>query len=99
MYTVHMAGVQFTWDEKKHRINRRKHGVSFEEAQTACFDERARVYFDPDHSDDEDRFILLGVSYRFRVLVLCHFCREGDSVVRIISARKADRSGRNDYWS
>ncbi len=89
--------MQFLWDEKKNRANRRKHGVSFEEAQTAFFDERAKVFFDPDHSEDEDRFILLGVSFRLRVLVVCHCYRENDKVIRIISARKADRSEQEDY--
>ncbi|MCD4728187.1 MAG: BrnT family toxin [Pirellulales bacterium] len=92
-----MEGIQFLWDEKKNRANRRKHGVSFEEAQTAFFDERAKVFFDPDHSEDEDRFILLGVSFRLRVLVVCHCYRENDKVIRIISARKADRSEQEDY--
>lgn len=99
MYTVHMEGLQFTWDENKARANRRKHGVSFEEAQTAFFDEQARLYFDPDHSEGEDRFILLGVSYRLRVLVVCHCYRESDTMVRIISARKADKQEQADYWS
>lgn len=97
MYNVCMEGMQFLWDEKKNRANRRKHGVSFEEAQTAFFDERAKVFFDPDHSEDEDRFILLGVSFRLRVLVVCHCYRENDKVIRIISARKADRSEQEDY--
>ncbi|MBN1394483.1 MAG: BrnT family toxin [Pirellulales bacterium] len=94
-----MKPLQFTWDEKKNRANRRKHGVSFEEAQTAFFDQRAKVYFDPDHSDDEDRFILLGVSYRLRELVVCHCYREKDALIRIISARKADKREREDYRS
>jgi uncharacterized DUF497 family protein len=94
-----MESLQFAWDEKKNRANRRKHGLSFEEAQTAFFDERAEVYFDPDHSEDEDRFILLGLSYRMRVLVVCHCYRESDLLIRIISARKADKSEQEDYWS
>jgi uncharacterized protein len=99
MYTVRMEGMQFTWDEQKNRVNRRKHRVSFEEAQTAFFDERAKVYFDPDHSEDEDRFILLGLSCRFRSLVVCHCYRESDTTVRIISARKADKLEQANYWS
>jgi uncharacterized protein len=99
MYIVHMNGLQFTWDENKNRGNRRKHGVSFEEAQTAFFDASAKVYFDPEHSEEEDRFILLGVSYRLRVLVVCHCYRESDTVIRIISARKADKREQDDYWS
>jgi uncharacterized DUF497 family protein len=92
-----MQGVTFQWDERKNRLNRQKHGVSFEEAQTAFHDENARVYYDPDHSEDEDRFILLGMSSVLRVLVVCHCYREDDAVIRIISARKADRSERENY--
>ena len=92
-----MAGIRFSWDEKKNRSNQRKHGVSFEEARTAFFDENAKVYFDPDHSADEDRFILLGIGARLRVLVVCHCYREGESVIRIISSRKADRQEKEDY--
>jgi uncharacterized DUF497 family protein len=99
IYIVCMNGLQFIWDENKNRVNRRKHRVSFEEAQTAFFDERAKVYFDPDHSEDEDRFILLGVSFRLRVLVVCHCYRESDTLIRIISARKADRREQEDYRS
>jgi uncharacterized DUF497 family protein len=94
-----MEAIQFRWDEKKNRANRRKHGVSFEEAQTAFFDERAKVFFDPDHSEDEDRFILLGVSHRLWILVVCHCYRERDTVIRILSARKANPREQNDYWS
>lgn len=99
MYIVCMEGLRFTWDENKNRVNRRKHGVAFEEAQTAFLDEQAKVYFDPDHSEDEERFILLGVSFRLRVLVVCHCYRESDTVVRIISARKADKQEQEDYGS
>jgi hypothetical protein len=94
-----MTRLQFVWDDGKNRTNRRKHGVSFEEAQTAFQDEAAKVYFDPDHSEDEDRFLLLGMSLQLRVLVVCHCYREGESVVRIISARKADKGEERDYWS
>ena len=94
-----MNGVRFVWDENKNRTNRRKHGVAFEEARTAFFDERAKVYADPDHSEQEDRFILLGMSLRLRVLVVCHCYREGDTLIRIISARKANTSEAGDYRS
>jgi len=97
MYTVRMEGLHFTWDEKKNRANWRKHGVTFEEARSAFFDEHAKVYFDPDHSDDEDRFILLGFSYHLRSLVVCHCYRENDMEIRIISARKADKREQEDY--
>ena len=94
-----MNGLRFVWDEGKSLTNRRKHGVSFGEAQTAFHDESAKLYFDPDHSEAEDRFILLGLSFQLRVLVVCHCFREAESVVRIISARKADRSEQEEYWS
>lgn len=96
MYNVRMV-LRFSWDEHKNQLNRRKHGVSFEEAQTAFLDERAKLYFDPDHSEEEDRFILLGLSYQLRVLVVCHCHREEDQVVRIVSARKATRRERCSY--
>ena len=94
-----MIGLQFDWDENKNRTNRRKHGISFEEARSAFYDERAKVYADPDHSEQEDRFILLGVSFRLRVLVVCHCSREGDRIIRIISARKANKREEKSYWS
>ncbi len=94
-----MKNLRFVWDTEKNRRNLQKHGVAFEEARTAFYDENAKVYFDPDHSDTEDRFILLGMSLQLRVLVVCHCFRESDTLVRIISARKADRTERESYWS
>lgn len=94
-----MREVQFEWDEAKNRENRRKHGVAFEEAQTVFLDEHAMRFFDPDHSEDEDRFLMLGISCRLRVLVVCHCFRQSDSVIRIISARKADKREETDYWN
>ena len=94
-----MSDVFFEWDARKNRANQRKHGVSFEEAQTAFFDQNAKVYFDLDHSEDEDRFLLLGISFSLRVMVVSHCYRRGDAIVRIISARKADRQEQDDYWS
>lgn len=92
-----MKELRFEWDERKSIENERKHGVSFEEAQTVFYDENAREFFDPDHSQDEDRFIMLGVSVRLRVLVVCHCHRRGKSI-RIISARKANSYEEKDYW-
>ncbi len=89
--------LKFTWDEQKEAANRQKHGVSFDEARTVFFDEHARLIADPDSSDDEDRFILLGYSEQPRLLVVCHCYRENDSIIRIISARKATRSEKNTY--
>jgi uncharacterized DUF497 family protein len=92
-----MTLLRFEWDEAKNRSNRRKHGISFEEARTAFLDENARAVPDPDHSDDEERFVLLGLSLSLRVLVVCHCYRKEDEVVRIISARKADRDEIKQY--
>ena len=92
-----MSSLQFDWDERKNTSNKKKHGVSFEEAQTAFHDSNARLISDPDHSDDEDRFILLGMSERFRILVTCHCYRENDSIIRIISARKATKKEIRTY--
>jgi len=93
-----MKELQFAWDNRKNKANTRKHSISFEEAQTAFYDEQAVVFFDPDHSNDEDRFVLLGISFKLRVLVVCHCFRESETVVRIISARKADKAEERDYW-
>ncbi|MBU2574090.1 MAG: BrnT family toxin [Elusimicrobia bacterium] len=93
-----MDSLSFEWDETRNKENIKKHGVSFEEAQTVFLDENAVRFFDPDHSRKEDRFIMLGISFRLRVLVVCHCFRKGASVIRIISARKADKQEARDYW-
>ncbi len=79
----------FVWDENKAEQNIKKHGVTFQEATTVFDDYDALQIFDPDHSEDEDRFIILGMSSAFRILVVCHCFRENDEQIRIISARKA----------
>jgi uncharacterized DUF497 family protein len=89
--------LNFTWDEQKETVNRQKHGVSFDEARTVFFDEHARLIADPDSSDDEERFIILGYSERLKLLVVCHCYRENDSIIRIISARKATRPETKTY--
>jgi hypothetical protein len=89
--------LRFEWDERKNKANQRKHGVSFEEAQSAFFDEDAVLYDDPEHSEDEDRFLLLGLSLQLRVLVVCHGYREESSVIRLISARRATKRERRVY--
>ena len=93
-----MAYLEFEWDSGKAKSKEKKHGVSFEEAKSAFFDAQAIVYFDPDHSEDEDRFLLLGTSYKLNQLVVCHCFREEETKVRIISARKADEEDTNAYW-
>lgn len=92
-----MNAIRFEWDENKNRDNTRKHGVSFEEAQTVFFDENAIRYFDPDHSEDEDRFIMLGISFKLRVLVVCHCYQVRDTIIRIVSARKANKREARAY--
>ena len=84
-----MSTLKFEWDERKASANLKKHGVSFDEARSVFFDERAKLIDDPDHSDDEDRFILLGMSSSLRVMVVCHCYRNAGNVIRIVSARKA----------
>jgi uncharacterized protein len=92
-----MDRLRFEWHPAKAAANLRKHGVSFEEAETAFSDEHALVLDDPDHSTGEDRFVLLGLSAALRVLVVVHAYREADAVIRLISARKATRSERAQY--
>lgn len=84
-----MSALRFEWDDRKAAANLRKHGVSFDEAKSVFFDERAKLIDDPDHSDDEDRFVLLGMSGTLRLLLVCHCYRSEGNVIRIISARKA----------
>ena len=84
-----MDSMRFEWDAEKASINIKKHGVSFEKARTVFEDPEALVIDDPDHSETEERFIILGFSIRARMLVVCHCLRDGDRVIRIISARKA----------
>ena len=93
-----MNELQFEWDKRKEKTNIKRHGVSFEEAQAVFYDENAIQFFDPDHSDDEDRFIPLGISFKLRILVVCHCFRDDEGIIRIISARKADDDEENEYW-
>ena len=94
-----MEGVRFEWDENKNIANRKKHNISFEEAQTAFYDDNALLIDDPDHSEEEERFILLGFSHRANLLVVCHCYRQSESVIRIISARRATKNEEKDYNS
>jgi uncharacterized DUF497 family protein len=92
-----MSELLFEWDTDKSAANVKKHKVSFDEAQTSFLDEDALVIEDPDDSDTEDRFILLGLSAGLRVLFVCHCVRESGSVIRIISARHANRFEQKQY--
>ena len=92
-----MVDLHFEWDPRKDRANQKKHGIGFNEAKSAFLDEFARIIPDSEHSDDEPRFVLLGMSIGLRVLVVCHCYRAADQVIRIISARRADQSERKEY--
>ena len=94
-----MKTISFVWDGIKSESNLKKHKISFKEAQTVFSDPTARMIFDPEQSGDEDRFILLGISSGLRVLVVCHCYTEDDMVIRIISARKANKNEQKQYGS
>ena len=97
-YNIIMEQLSFEWDENKDAINRRKHKISFEEAQSVFYDEAALLIDDPEHSEEEDRFIILGLSKRANLLVVCHCYRASESIIRIISARKATRTESQQYY-
>ncbi|MFK5938746.1 MAG: BrnT family toxin [Sulfurimonas sp.] len=92
-----MKRIQFDWDNNKAKSNLAKHKISFEEAQSVFDDDNARLIFDPDHSEDEDRFILLGLSCSLKVLVVVHCYKDEENVIRLISARKATLSEEKNY--
>ena len=94
-----MKTISFVWDGTKAESNLKKHKISFEEAQTVFSDPSARMIFDPEHSGEEDRFILLGISSGLRLLVVCHCYMENDVFIRIISARKANNNEQKQYGS
>ena len=89
--------MRFEWDSNKADLNLKKHGISFEEAKTVFYDERAVLFDDPDHSLDEDRFLILGLSQNLRLLIVSHCLREEGNVIRIISARKAMKIEERQY--
>jgi hypothetical protein len=85
------------WDFKEKSANIKKHGISFEEAKSVFYDDNARLIHDPDHSDEEERFLLLGLSERLNILIVCHCYREENEIIRIISARKATKNEKKQY--
>lgn len=93
-----MKTIQFEWDENKNTINKKKHKISFNEAITVFEDVEALVIDDPKHSQEEERFLILGLSSKPNLLVVCHCYRESDSIIRIISARKATKSEEKQYY-
>lgn len=92
-----MTTIRFEWDENKNSINKSKHNISFEEAQTVFYDEKALLIADPDHSEGEERFVILGFSSLANLLVVCHCYRENEEVIRLISARKATKNEEKFY--
>jgi uncharacterized protein len=92
-----MSTIKFEWDPIKNILNQRAHGISFEEASTVYYDENARLIPDPKHSDEEDRFIMLGFSSQAHLLIVCHCYRQNDEIIRIISARKASKTESKQY--
>ncbi len=89
--------LKFEWDENKNKLNIKKHGISFEEASTVFYDDEALIISDEAHSDNEERFIMIGFSYKYNLLVVCHCYRQNESVIRIVSARKATKNERKEY--
>lgn len=93
-----MKEIRFEWDPDKEKLNVEKHGVTFEEAESVFYDEQAIQFYDDEHSEWEDRFLMLGLSAKLKLLLVCHCLREKDSVIRIISARKATNAESRHYW-
>ena len=86
-----MGYIRFEWDENKNRSNLKKHGIDFYEARSVFLDDSAILFDDPKHSESEERFLILGMSESANICIVCHCCHETDTVIRIISARKATR--------
>ena len=94
-----MNEIRFEWNPQKNTINKSKHGISFEEASTVFYDEEALVRDDPDHSEDEDRFLIIGYSILANMLIVSHCYRDDEEVIRIISARKATKREEQQYYN
>jgi hypothetical protein len=92
-----MSGIRFEWDRSKDNANLRKHGASFAEAQTVFYDENAIEFFDDVHSKEEERFLMLGLSSKFRILLVAYTYREKEGVIRLISARRATKNEAKEY--
>lgn len=93
-----MNKLKFEWDNNKAIINIKKHKISFNEAKTIFYDENAKLIYDPDHSENEERFILIGLSSKLNLLVVSHCFRSKNDIIRIISARKATKNESIQYW-
>ena len=85
------------WDENKNKLNIKKYGISFEEANTVFYDDEALTISDEAHSDNEERLVMIGFSYKYNLLVVCHCYRQNESIIKIVSARKATKNERKEY--
>lgn len=94
-----MKEILFEWDENKNQINQKKHGIDFEEAKTVFYDDNAILFDDPDHSGEEERFLILGISKHENLCIISHCYRSDDNIIRIISARKATKKETKTYNS
>lgn len=92
-----METIKFEWDEVKASTNLKKHGISFDEATTVFYDESGILFDDPEHSENEERFIIIGISENANLLVVCHCYRQSETVIRLISARKATKTETKQY--
>ncbi len=97
MYNISMGDISFEWDEEKNRKNIKKHKISFEEATTVFYDVDAIVFDDPDHSIDENRFLIIGISKSEKLCIVSHCYRDNEGVIRIISARLAVKKEKDFY--
>ena len=93
-----MVDIIFKWDNKKDKSNLKKHGVSFEKAQSVFDYENAVEFYDINHSEKEDRFLLLGLSSHLRILLVCYYFKEKEFIIKIISARKATKNEQHEYF-
>ena len=97
MYNISMERIKFDWDENKNEINRRKHGITFEEACEVFYDDNAVLFDDPELSVGEERFLIIGMTGSSKICIVSHCYRDNDNIIRIISAREAVRSERKIY--
>lgn len=97
MYNVIIKSIQFTWDENKNEINKKKHGISFEEATEVFSDDNAILFDDPDHSLEEDRFLIIGAIKSSKICIVSHCYKDDDNIIRLISAREATKRERTVY--
>ena len=93
-----MKTIKFEWDKEKNKLNKKKHEVTFEEAEDVFYDDFGIIIDDPDHSISEERFVIIGLSEEQRILIVCHCYREENEVIRIISARKATKAEKQQYY-